>query len=301
MHLYTVATCTTLEPSPELREMWQVSAPKEAASHPFLMHCLLAMAALHQISLGTEDHERYLTLAVKHHNRALAGSKPELEHISERNCHALFVFSAMIAASALALPVCRNLATLEDPVREIAQVAILMRGSNTIVQTGFQWLQNGKFRPLLHHVFLSESDTEPKDVNPVLDKLKTEFEQAAVSKKNLMAYLNAFDRLKLCFRNINLSGESNRVSVRPRDRGVVWSWLATVEVDFIALISSKDSMALVLLAHYAVLMLALDEFWWCRGWGSALIKSISRFVGDDWQQSLSWPTRQISLSEEHLD
>lgn len=293
MHFYTVATSMTIEPTLDLRETWQVSAPEEAASHPFLMHSLLAMAALHRISIGTNEHERYMTLAVKHHTLALVGSKPELELVSESNCHALFAFSAMIAISALAIPVCRNLASLPDPIGEMVQVALLMRGSSAIVHTGFQWLETGKFRTLLHSVFISQTDPVLEDVEGVLMNVQIQIESASVPRKNLAAYQNALEYLRVCFRGIFSSQENNTISVPPRNRGVVWSWLATVEVDFITLLSQKDPRALIILAHYAVLLHALDEFWWCCGWGSALITSVSQSVGNDWQLSLSWPNQQI--------
>ena len=294
MHLYTSATCMTLDPSPDLREIWRESVPKQAMSAPFLMHSILALAALHQISLGTVHYESNLSLAIKHQSLALTKSKPELNNLSECNCHALFAFSAMIAISALALPVSRPAATLQDPINEFAQTAILMRGSKIIVQEGFPWLEGGPFSPLLRRGFLTNPTGMPKHIAIIFNTLETRIESTKTDERNKASYRSAFKRLNICFHNMHFNQE-NDISIVPGDRGVVWSWLATVEADFIPLLGEKDPMALVLLAYFAVLLHALDEVWWCRGWGSALIKSVLEEVGESWQPSLRWPAKQIGL------
>ncbi|MCJ1273499.1 hypothetical protein MMC21_001291 [Puttea exsequens] len=295
MHLYSISTWHSLDDVPEVREIWQELVPQEAVSQPYLMHGLLAMAALHKISLGVVDSAHYLALAMKHHSLALAKSKLELENISEHNCHALFAFSAITAIYTLALPVSQNAVMMEDPVKKIASTAIMMRGSSTIVQSHLDDIRNGKYGILVRSDFHSDNLSMPRQMAAVLSDLKTQVRLHDKDQSNLTGCSLAFERLRICFVNMHFDPEAHTISVDSRDRAVMWSFLATVDTEFISLLFANEPMALILLAHYAVLLHSLNGMWWCRGWGISLIRSISGLLGKDWEPTLRWPMKQIGL------
>ena len=288
MHHFATATYATLcDQSPScLRETWQIEVPKEAFSQPFLMHSLLALAALHKTVLGdTNDDNQCLTSAVKHHNLALAKSKLALANFSKENCEALFTFSATVAIFALALPVCDNSRVLDDPVCDLAQIATLMRGSATIVRTGLHWVRDGKLEPLLRDGFLSSTCDLAADVQRQLDCLRCRIDSAGYIDHIRTPYLHAVELLTTCFRNI---------VPFPEDRGVVTSWLAMIPPELVSLISERQPMALVLLANYGVLLHCLKDLWWCRNWGAELVKSVSKSLEDEWQDLIEWPKQRIA-------
>ena len=300
MHFYSISTCHTLNAVPEAREIWQTLVPEEAVSRPYLMHSLLALTALHKISLGTVDCEPCLALATKHHSLALAKSKTELDNLSEHNCHALFAFSAIIAVYTLALPVLRNAVSMKDPINEIASTAITMRGSSTIVQWHKDDLSRGKYGALLRPCFLFKKSDMPERMVSALNDLEIRVKLYDKDRPDLAGCSLAFERLRICFMNMHFHPEGHTISVDPGDRAVMWSWLATVDLEFISLLFEHEPMALILLAHYSILLHALNEVWWIRGWGVALIRSISGFVGEDWEPALRWPMQQTGLETEHV-
>ena len=48
-------------------------------------------------------------------------------------------------------------------------------------------------------------------------------------------------------------------------------------------------MALVILAHYAVLLHDVRSQWWAAGRGKQLVKSIQRELSDQWKSAVQWP------------
>lgn len=304
MHSYTLFTCTTLDPRPQLRQVWQVVVPREAVTHSYLMHSLLAIAVLHQIWLGREvdsssssegtiSSDRYLELALHHHQLALSKSKAELRDITEGNCHALFAFSAMISVSSLALPMARPMG-LVDPIGEMAQTAMLMRGSKTIVQSSRSLLEAGRVGPLLRYGLVLKQTALTEDVEVALQGIQ-ECIDGLDDENERESCRAALEGLKACFRTTGIS-QGGGLSVRLEDKGGVFGWLAMVDMDFIALLFRRQPVALVILSYFAIFMHSLDEVWWYRGWGSALINTISETLDETWEPALRWVKHQLLYS-----
>ena len=296
MHLFTTATCFTIaDQDSRLRQTWQIVVPKLASSHPYLMHSLLSLAVLHQIILTGNTERAALDPATTHHNLALSKSKPALENLSEHNSSALFALSATIAVFALAASVSPAAPPLQDSIDQIAQVAILMRGSGTIVQTGYVWIENGPLVSLLRHGFLKDKRPLPDDLAILLDQLETEILSTEPLDDMKVAYQETIEALKACFRNTGFTvNQSDETPVE--DRGIALSWLGMMHSDFIPMLSHRQPMALILLAYYAVPLHTLNEVWWCRGWGLALVRDIYESLDSTWRGKMDWPRRQINFA-----
>lgn len=287
MHHFTAATYATLwdQNHSSYKDVWQMNVPKEAFAQPFLLHSLLALAALHKATLGGSDNEnRCLVSAVKHHSLALAKSKPALVSLSKENCDALFLFSASIVLFALALPVCDKRRRAVDPVSELAQISALTRGSATIVKSGFHWVKEGKLGPFIRQGFLSSTADLSPEIQRRLGYLEGLVDSAGFADDVKAPYIRAIELLTTCFRN---------TMAFPEDSGVVLCWLAMIPSELITLISEKQPMALVLLAHYGVLLHGLRNVWWCQDWGSNLVEYISVSLEGEWQDLVTWPKQRV--------
>lgn len=297
MHLFTTSTYLTMaDCNPNLARTWQVAVPSEAVLRPYLMHGLLSLAALHQITLDKDASSHKLGLAVRHHNLALAKSKPILENITEQTSSSLFALSATIAVFALALPISPASPPLSDPVDPIVQVAILMRGSKTIVQTGWDWIKNSPLAPLLRPGFLNDATSLPQDLEESLSSLEALIVSDEEHRPHQTPYCETLEGLRQSFRNAGFSSHADG-KVPVVDRAVVLSWLAMMHSDFIPLLSQRLPITLVMLAHYAVALHTLESVWWCQGWGRILIAYVEDLLDESWQESIAWPKQQIDISD----
>ncbi|RDW56353.1 hypothetical protein BP5796_13228 [Coleophoma crateriformis] len=108
---------------------------RKAMSHQFLMHGILALSALHLADQqdGPEQ-KKYSTIALAHHNQALALFGPELNNINESNFGACIGFSSIIMLFSFGLS--RPLPTTKDlsAVNDMGQIFLLIRGWQKTVE-----------------------------------------------------------------------------------------------------------------------------------------------------------------------
>ena len=133
MHHWATATADALSSHPRLQELWRSSVPALAVHHPFLMHAVLAIAALHFCAPALsappphsppplprhspsprrsppppsprhappQKRAHYQAVAAHHHERAVHGMAASLSRISPANCDALVVASCLVVVYAL--------------------------------------------------------------------------------------------------------------------------------------------------------------------------------------------------------
>lgn len=98
MHHYTAFTSLSEDHDPKHQPIWQVSIPRLAFANPFLLHGIMAIAALHRRSGSPASEQETLLDAARYHQEvALSIYIPLLNDITPENCHALFAFSQVIA------------------------------------------------------------------------------------------------------------------------------------------------------------------------------------------------------------
>ena len=65
-------------------------------------------------------------------------------------------------------------------------------------------------------------------------------------------------------------------------------WPGTVSQRFIELVHERRTEALVILAHYCVLLKKVNSCWWLEGVGCRLLTAIERELGVEWRPWIEW-------------
>jgi hypothetical protein len=73
----------------------------------------------------------------------------------------------------------------------------------------------------------------------------------------------------------------------------VFRWLYCMDKDFVTCIHEKEPIALLILAYYGFLLGTVEEGWYICSWRDHLIKNIRRFIPDECQRWLRWPTEML--------
>ncbi|KAF1811793.1 hypothetical protein P152DRAFT_51606 [Eremomyces bilateralis CBS 781.70] len=80
---------------------------------------------------------------------------------------------------------------------------------------------------------------------------------------------------------------------------VVFMWLFSLPEAYVDLLETQQMPALILMAHYAMLLYRLDEVWMFEGIGRDLVLSICEMVehadGGKWNKWLEWPKECIGM------
>lgn len=72
-------------------------------------------------------------------------------------------------------------------------------------------------------------------------------------------------------------------------------WAIEFDKNFLDLCDARHPAALVILAHYAVLVNKRRNIWFLRRWPQLLIQSVSKELqGSHWMQYIEWPALEIS-------
>lgn len=76
----------------------------------------------------------------------------------------------------------------------------------------------------------------------------------------------------------------------------IWGWGNEVDPVFLDMCSAQHAVALVILAHYGVLMSLNVSLWHLRSWPTALLKHIESLLDEQWHEGFSWPAQVISAT-----
>lgn len=109
MNNWTASTWKSIiDPQDKYQKLWQTFVPTEAASHPFLMHGILALSALHLASdsgRSQETRREHRAVALRHHEYSIALFRPLLNKITAQNCNvSASVLSTTRISNPLLLP-----------------------------------------------------------------------------------------------------------------------------------------------------------------------------------------------------
>lgn len=282
LHHYTVSTSGTLAFRGLTRSVWEVAIPREAYGHGFLMDCLLAVSAQHLSFLygGIERSLHYRSISAHHQNRALAGYWAVFSNANTpENCPALYAGSAMVTVFACAPDVRAKVSAIDRVVglfRTCAGVAILLR----------QWRKRILGTALAPLMQISNEDKgKVSDKIILLDKSLHSLESAIHAHTSLpiserLTYQRALTSLEMC---INVLRTSQSYAE------CLFIWPVAMPREFPLLVSRHAPVALVLLAHYAVLLHNARDVWFIGDLGRSVIGEIASLVPEGMAEFIKKP------------
>jgi len=297
MHRWVISTADTLSSNKAIQDLWRVNIPALAMQHPFLMHSLLAISALH-LQSAESDHEKsihYLTEAARHQEQALRGMAACLTHISRDNCDALVVSSSIVAIYTFVSSRIDEITARPKtiPTTTFPSWVPFLRGINSILKQVWTWVTSGPLSPLLRQHELSSNkeglDAETEAVLANLYRLCTdrslpgseELSDTTIST----AYFSAIAELRMSFATI---------SHWKHIIGSIFVWPITASDKFVELLVEGRPRALVIFMHYCALFTLIEGFWWAKGSALHELKRCEMCLGEEWKTPwVEWPKARI--------
>lgn len=77
----------------------------------------------------------------------------------------------------------------------------------------------------------------------------------------------------------------------------VYGWLYRLGDEYIRYLQGKEQIALVVFAHFALLLKELEVFWFMEGWAEHIITGVDQFLDKEHRRWLEWPKEQVGLIE----
>lgn len=262
---------------------------EEAKSAPFLMDELLAISAAHRSTVAQDQRDRqaHLTEATKLQTRALNLYNQAPTAISEENCVAMFLFSAFLAQQVLfeTFAVRSSLPALLD---KLTQCLRLHRGIATVTGSSWPYLKS-RLEPLFGHEVMEgagSSEGVGSECAELLNLLSssTDNQLDDSAREACITAVKTLQRMFDTRRNMEMAGYQCVNSA-------VSEWPVRVPIEYIQLVHQRRPEALLVLAHYAVLLHMARDYWAVGDVGAFIIRSVSDHLGDYWAAWLEWPNQ----------
>lgn len=294
-HHYIISASATIARQPSQEEMWRVAVPQLAMQHRFLMQGIFAVSALHLAHLHPERHQELIIVAAQHQQSALQSYRSVLENVTQDNCNAVFAFSGLVVCYAFGSPQLPEglLLTRTDKTQPIPDWLRFIRGAFSLLSSSWSWIQNGPMAPMLEPIPRNTSvlnDTDDKQLRGLQSLLDSPTlinrDEQTLDKTKL--YHEALYELRRAFAE-SYSLENPAFCVR----WASFDWPVRVSEGFIKLLSEKEPRALILLAHYCVLLKREEPCWYIDGHGQQLLSTIEAILDEDSKKWIEWPCHQI--------
>lgn len=171
-----------------------------------------------------------------------------------------------------------------ETTRDIANpVPLDFLGTKSVVKHDWDLLKCSEIAALLSGHERHADDS----INLVeMANLRTLVEQTAQEATEREIYLECVDQLRAVLISVRrLSGrQSSALSS---------SWVATIPDGFRDLLSQRQPLALLIIAHFATLFTMCPEVWWYRSWDSWILNAVQSELPAEYLPWLEWPLSQL--------
>lgn len=303
-HFVTSTYCTVAEDS-HGRELWQVHVPQWSVTFSSILHLLLAFSALHrshqQPTSVPELRHRYIEQADQHFTFGVTTVTAILSQfdLTPENAQPIYIAAILICFVYFARgPPPGEFLVFSDSGQ--AEWLVLLRGVRLIVQTRHQHIFKEVMAPpdadkeIMSQRYISPEWHEvwSEDRRHLLEAQQMVRQRSADFVQGDM-YVSLMDHLIQTFEEVYVKMSAHRERVGLMQ--IVVGWLYRLPETYISLLQEKEPAALVILAHWSILLRYMRPVWYMRGWDYHVIDGVQRSLPWDWKEWASWPLRRIHL------
>lgn len=293
-HFYTSTLPTLVVGEEPGRESWTTFFGKFGYQYPHLYHLMLALAALHKARLHSHQRASLLAQAERHHAIGVQGSTALLGSIDDDNYEVVRTSATLIGLINLAMgPRPGEYITFSE--RAGPNFVDLLRGLRSIRR---------------HKHYNATQETSPTDTpSPSTDSdgsvgfpfgnnpsthLRSLYARAweIPETRRRKSYIHALDDLEQFFILMDGHSESSSASAIPdaAHRLSPLGWIYRIQDDFLERLQNKESLALVIVAFFAVVLEELELGWPADGWAEHIMTKIcEEVVEPDDRELIRWP------------
>jgi len=265
-------------------------------SQPYTMYQVLAFSAMHMRHRNLEEADRHIEEARALQTQALCAFNNTRIEVTADNCVSIITFSTLVGLHALAEVAANADAGVGAVLDGFVTYMNLHRGVRAVFAQSWKFLKQTNVAPLLER---SESaiheacSSNGQTAVAVAARLSELLDYADMSQESRQACRAAASELNIVYQT---EPDVVKPFELPHGNGLLWVFPINLSSEFAALLSMRKPEALIILAHYAVLLHRRRQVWLVGNVGRILIEEISRFLGAFWKTWLEWPNSVLARS-----
>lgn len=295
LHHYTTVTALTLAADPDAHGVYATIVPQTAFEYPFLLHVLLALAALHLSRLSGSGPEaiEYALLGGRHHDAALANFQTTVRDIDESNFKAVLMFAGALFPYSCASSV--------EPSHDVDHAFDSLVSNFTLTR---------RVRPMVSSFYsaMRASVLEkliPKDVEGIdwLTQEPPEETELVQLRKFAEAVHHLYppdivDAYGFAVHILVLAFAAAGKSPEPPSDALLKIWIHFVSDRYVELLTERQPGSLIIYAHYAVLLQKSSvRYWYLAGVAEQILRVAEALVPTEWSGWLDWPKEQMRIHQ----
>ncbi|KAK2055102.1 hypothetical protein LY76DRAFT_521152 [Colletotrichum caudatum] len=299
IHNFATSVCSTLSTDALVRQMWKVSVVRMALGCEYVMRALLSISALHLAHQQPERKEALVTKALLYHRSASREAMGLMSGLDGRNAENLFLFSLLTIFFALA-----SGRYLKESVvvweSAFPDWTFLLSGACSLLKLLNSRDYAGPLTPLLTYAkerFFAARDDSRARPPGALERLRQRVNGSGVDGDLLRIYNLAIDELGYPMALALRGGDDDDDDGGGRGMDIVdiFIWKYFVSDEFLPLLRTPGARqeAVVIYAHFCVVLKRLESQWWLQGWATHLISQAWELLDEGHKPWIQWPMDEL--------
>jgi hypothetical protein len=263
---------------------------REALNCGYLMNEILGFSARYLATTRPERRPLYLHQAKEYQTHALSLFNNQQVYVMQENRLRLVLFSWLLGNHLLCDVAGVDADQSEGAIVRFLHYLQLYRGVRTATSGAWESLLTTEHHDMLKmgeefaNAFSCGHQTSSL-ASLIGDSLgMTDVQKNATSQ--------ALGRIQWVFDAYEQDG---REMALPRCFMMVFSWPLLINGQFVELLESRRPEAMLVLAHFAVLLHWCGKHWIFERLGACLLDSIMKAIGQGWERWLQWPREVIEM------
>jgi hypothetical protein len=209
-----------------------------------------------------------------------------LTQLDEDNCHALYVCGHMVVKYAFASPQSPGSLVFSPGTGTVSEFVPLLRGAFSMYDRALEWLAAGPLGPSIERPFGQDPSLSQNPDDELLASLLPLFVKGG---KDASVCCEALNTLRRLFAMIATPNQTLSTKT------IVYSWPVQVPERYIILMSERNQEALVVLAHYCIMLNMINSFWFMEGCAARLLDQCRKELDEEWLPHIQWPLSVVGL------
>lgn len=181
--------------------------------------------------------------------------------------------------------------TESDPINKLLHRVLLIQHTKSLLKSIPKFAGSSFVKNLQNTLLSPEIQKIPSEVASALQLLEG---------LNLSTTVNLIER-RIYSRAICLLHKNYFLMLRKTSEwATALFWAANISREYIRLLVAKRPMALLILAHYCVLLHHAPTRWWMCGWSGRVLDMVNQLLDEQWRVYLSWPIRAVEPDQAPL-
>lgn len=269
---------------------WETEIPNLAASCDYLAHGMMSIAALHLAYLNPDQRDKYEYLSAHHQDLAIGPFRRSMLNVTLDNYVQLFAFAGLLIIAQFApsrSPEVVFPSIAASLYKGPANWIICHRVCDSVLKQVLPHTKTGPLKDILslgaqlkqgalkHATFPeNEGGKSLKHVSQQLLTLQTI--KASTTVDEMEAYVEAIAWLRRLYSaSLEVSD-----SLRSRIFGAIWP--THVSDTFIKMLQEERPPALIITAHYCLLLQRSRACWYMEHRAGALLKAVQQSLAEEW-------------------